>query len=106
MSRIEQLVGAHLHLLEKTLIEEMQQSVFVGKSPIERADSHSRTLHDLGERRFGEALLLEYSLGSVENPVERLLTARLLRRSESRNCHRTSLASTGDRCAAIDRDVR
>src|SRR5690242_9269693 len=87
---IEQIVGAFLHLVEETLIEQMQQRVFVREASVECTDGDTRTLHDFRERCLGEALFLEHPLGSVENPVERLLTARLLRRTESRNCHRTS----------------
>src|SRR5256886_7915471 len=68
----------------------MQQRILIGKSPVERADGDARSLHDFGQRRLGEALLVEYPLGRVEDPVESLLAARLLWRAESRNGHRTN----------------
>src|SRR5205823_687121 len=87
---IEKLAGAILHLVEKSLVEQMQQGILVGKPPVKRADGHSGTFHNFGESRLGEALFVEYALGRVENSVERLLASRLLRRTESRNCHRTN----------------
>ena len=72
-------VGGGDRLLVVALVEGVEQALLVVEARVEGPDRGLRPLHDLGDGAVLEALLGHQRLGRVEDPVERLLAARLAR---------------------------
>src|SRR5690349_11031179 len=92
---VQERLSSFADLVEEALVEEMQERVFVWKTPIEGADGYAGAQHDFGNGGFGKALFVEHALGRIKNSVKGFLTAYLSRRTDSRNRHRFELSSAG-----------
>ena len=69
-------------LLDEALVERDEQRVLVAEARVERAHRRARAARDLGDPGVLPRLLGEDRLGRIEDPRERQLAARLLRRAD------------------------
>src|SRR5215468_4445186 len=80
--RVERRIGGGDRLDEEALVQRSEQCVLVREARVEGADRGTRAPRDLRDRRVVEALLRNQRLRRVEDAIERLLAAGLLRRSD------------------------
>ena len=80
--RLEGRAGGGFGLLVEALEKVVQQPLLVVKTRVESADGGAGTFGDFSYARALDALFGEHGFRGIEQALERLLAARLLRRAD------------------------